>query len=69
MAIKMAEDTLRVDAIMKALQEQREAALNDVCRLRGEMAVLRRDKARLEDELKAAKKPNVKPGRPPRKKA
>lgn len=68
-------DTLYIDTLLKAVQEQREAALNDVCRLRADNALLQQQVAELEDELlchqnllAAAKKPTPRAKRPRAKK-
>ena len=61
-------DTLYIDTLLKAVQEQREAALNDVCRLRADNALLQQQVAELEEKLRhqaAAQKPR---GKKPRAK-
>ena len=45
-------DTLYIDTLLKAVQEQREAALNDVCRLRADNALLQQQVGESEEKLR-----------------
>ena len=57
MGVMIDNDPLYINALLKAATEQRDEALNEVCRLRGNIAVMRRDMGDLEEKLEAAKKP------------
>ena len=52
-------DTLYIDTLLKVATEQRDAALNDVCRLRADNALLQRQVGEIEEALAAAKKPKL----------
>lgn len=63
-------DPLYINTLLKAATEQRDEALNEVCRQRGDNALLRRQVGELEEKLAAKKKPKprAKPKPKPRAK-